>query len=289
MICDENIIKEIWHKALSPGYNDLDFSRELYRELAEYVDKPLDEIEELGKNSQRLLNDEWEAAFSDNPEEYYRRNTTYLYNLIHWHANYGEVKARVQIMLYLMQRDLTKVLDFGAGVGSTAILFAVNGFDVSVADIAEHLLSFLQFRMKRRGLQCDCYNLNDCKLPLRHVDAVTAIDVLEHVENPKSVIKEIYQSLKPGGLFCFNVCGNDAAPMHISEAEDVLCYMNILGFARVKGHGVPLFIYKKVSGNVLMTVRGIASFAYYRARLKLRHSLSHLGVYENLKQIVRGR
>jgi len=158
---DDEVIKEIWRDALHPRCEERDFPSEVYGELADYVGMPWKEIEKIGRESQRVLNYQWAAGSAQDPVAFYRQNRTYLYNLVHWHANYGEVEARVLIMQYLKDRSLMNVLDFGSGVGSTCILFAMNGFKVSAADIALPLLSFLEFRMRRRGLHCSLYNLNE--------------------------------------------------------------------------------------------------------------------------------
>ncbi len=104
---------------------------------------PLEEVANKGVDSQSMLNQEWiefERTGGRDASDYYRKNTTYLYNLTHWHANYGETEARVRVLEYYKKHGLKNVLDFGSGIGSTSILMASNGLNPSSADVAESLL-----------------------------------------------------------------------------------------------------------------------------------------------------
>ena len=277
-------IKSEWISALSPGASEDDFKFRLLSELSEFTKKPVNEIVKLGEDSQNALNNEWNVEYENDSTEYYRKNTTYLYNLIWWHSNYGQVNERVRILRYLKKNNILEILDFGSGIGSTAILFGMNGFKVSIADIAEPLMEFLDFRMKKRNLKYTSYNLNYDQLPANKFDAVTAIDVLEHVNDPKNTLQNIRDSLKPGGLICFNVCGSEGASMHVTEAEEVLCNMERLGFIKQKKHDVPLFIYKKTRKTYFLAFKGIYIFIYYHLRLRLRHILEVLGIYGIIKK-----
>lgn len=278
------IYEKIWRDALVPGCSKETFADGLYCELAEYVNKPVPLIKEWGEHSQERLNSEWKPEYDVDSRGYYQNNTTYLYNLVHWHANYGEAKARVSLMLHLKSMGKTSVLDFGSGVGSTALLFASNGFNISVADIAEPLLSYMSWRMNRRGFDCRIYNLNKDSLPIDAFDAISAIDVFEHVNDPKATLQNIYNSLHEGGLICFNVCGGEGAPMHVTETEEVLCHMRLIGFTMIKNHDVPLFIYKKGTPSI---VGGALWYLYYRNRLVLRHAMEKIGIYQSVRRFIK--
>lgn len=277
----------IWREALTPGVAKEDFTCELYRELAFYLNISEDQVKAMGENSQEKLNYEWEKGSHGNAVQFYRQNMTYLYNLVHWHANYGEVLARVKAMQFIQSKQKTNVLDFGSGIGSTAMLFAVNGLKVTAADVSDVLLLYVKYRMERHGLAIGIINLSESALPANEYDAVTAIDVLEHIEEPKKVLHAIALSLREGGFFCFNVCGNDGAPMHITEAEHVLRLIRLEGFRYVRQNEVPLFIFQKVPQTLFRSLIGLLALGYYSLRLLARRMLTSFGVYPYLRRMLK--
>lgn len=89
------------------------------------------------------------------------------------------------------------VLDFGAGSGAlTARLSACGWFTrISAADIAEY----------RRPISDDVdwiyVDLNDpLPVPDSSFDVIVAVEVIEHLENPRGVAREWNRILKSGGL-----------------------------------------------------------------------------------------
>lgn len=52
-----------------------------------------------------------------------------------------------------------------------------------------------------------CYDLNNVPWPYddESTQTVLAIDVIEHLDNPKSILEEIYRILIPGGLLQLQV------------------------------------------------------------------------------------
>lgn len=87
-----------------------------------------------------------------------------------------------------------RALDLGAGQGRLSQALAERGFEVTAADINED-----QFRA--RGVRFLKLNLNrSLPLPAESFDLVMAVEVLEHLEAPRSFVREIYRVLTPGGL-----------------------------------------------------------------------------------------
>jgi 2-polyprenyl-3-methyl-5-hydroxy-6-metoxy-1,4-benzoquinol methylase len=98
----------------------------------------------------------------------------------------------------------SQVLDFGCGVGMLLPLLKWRGFQVSGVDLdIRHTSSFL-----------DAFGIHDVTivpaesltmLPGAHFDAVTALDVLEHVPNLEEMVVRLGELLRPGGKLI--VCG----------------------------------------------------------------------------------
>jgi SAM-dependent methyltransferase len=99
------------------------------------------------------------------------------------------------------------LLDFGCGPGRDLITFRDLGHHVIGLEGAEALAA-----MARSHSACEVWHQNfiQLKLPAEHFDGVFANAVLFHIPSlilPR-VLKELYATLKPGGvLFCSNPRG----------------------------------------------------------------------------------
>jgi len=91
-----------------------------------------------------------------------------------------------------------RLLDIGCGDGTLGH-FAKNKYkEVYGIDISEEALRIAE----KRGIIVKKVNLNEEKLPFEneYFDAVTCLDVIEHVFEPRDLIKEINRVLKRGGI-----------------------------------------------------------------------------------------
>jgi len=98
----------------------------------------------------------------------------------------------------------TSILDVGCGAGFLANPLAGEGYQVTGIDMSEDSLSVARRFDSTKSvnyMHADAYSL---PFPDHSFDVVTAMDFLEHVEDPASVIKELSRVLKPGGIFIFH-------------------------------------------------------------------------------------
>jgi 2-polyprenyl-6-hydroxyphenyl methylase / 3-demethylubiquinone-9 3-methyltransferase len=103
----------------------------------------------------------------------------------------------------LLKSD-TKVLDVGCGGGFLSNALAQQGLQVTGVDLSTESLDVARSYDTTKSvsyLTADAY-----KLPFedQSFEVVTAMDFLEHVEDPARVIKEFSRVLKPNGLFIFH-------------------------------------------------------------------------------------
>ncbi len=108
----------------------------------------------------------------------------------------------------IVDRDLRgKALDFGAGAGQlTRELLAMDRFaQVSAADI---MPAPPEFAGKIEWIQ------QDLNLPLENHDAafdvVISAEVIEHLENPRSMMRDLYRLVRPGGTVIVTTPNNES-------------------------------------------------------------------------------
>lgn len=105
----------------------------------------------------------------------------------------------------LLGRESQRVLDLGCGAGFIAIPLARAGHDVTGIDLSESTLSVARSRSSPE-LPVRFERADVCAVPEPDAsfDAVLALDLLEHVEQPAALIREAARVLKPGGQFIYH-------------------------------------------------------------------------------------
>jgi 2-polyprenyl-3-methyl-5-hydroxy-6-metoxy-1,4-benzoquinol methylase len=98
-----------------------------------------------------------------------------------------------------------KALDFGAGTGSLTRQLAGSGMfgEVAAADLMPQPAG-----LGVRWMEADLNN----PLPVQaeSFDTIIAAEVIEHLENPRAMSRELFRLLKPGGLAVISTPNNES-------------------------------------------------------------------------------
>jgi len=117
-----------------------------------------------------------------------------------WHIGRGHIIAE-QLARFLGERTGTQILNVGSGTGGTVPLLERFGSVLNV-DVAEEAVE----ACRRRGIR-NVMKVEGIHLPFHEelFDLVTALDVLEHIENDAEALTEWHRLLKPDGKLLLTV------------------------------------------------------------------------------------
>ena len=101
------------------------------------------------------------------------------------------------------------VLDIGCGTGTLSIDLAKAGYKVVATDLSEEMLQIVNLRAKEENvdLEIALYDLLD-PIDFLFDNIIAAMDVINHLTDLEDVefgFTNIYNSLKPNGIFIFDV------------------------------------------------------------------------------------
>lgn len=283
-------IKSLYKNSLLlPGVYDL--AESLIQELTEYKGLSKETVQQLQEGSKDLLNEEWEKRKS--VVDFYAETEHYLYDLSLFHSKYGACKPIISTLGFARIKGLSRILDFGAGIGSAGIIFAKDGLEVTLAEVSDLLLGFATWRFKRRNLEAKFINLLKEDLPKDTFELVISTDVFEHLRDPQGEIEKIHRSMKDGGYLFFDIATEqkDSRLMHISTAKDILPFVRSRGFRKVPIDTGGLHCYQKVNRPKVINylIGQYDAYVYYPLRWFLLEILKKMHIKPEVGEILTGK
>ena len=245
---------DLWHEALIlPGHASL--LESMVEELAEYLGEDPAAVSDRCATGQHLVAEEWKSSGLEKGsdpkslEQFYSASRGYL---TAFGAQYPNVPELEFLARAAAKARFETYLDFGSGIGSVGIFSARRGLEVTLADISPHLLEYAAWRFKRRGLKVNTIDLRSAKLPEDGFQLVTALDVVEHLPDPRAFVRSIAASTKRGGLFAFNVSSAASQyPQHITSYEDIAWGLRAAGFRQRHVMG-EVYVFERISTSPAM-------------------------------------
>lgn len=107
---------------------------------------------------------------------------------------------------YVQNWNGLKVLDVGCGGGYTSEFLAKRGAIVSGLDLSRKSIEAASWHASQTGLRIDYLQGSAEAIPFEDnsFDAAVCVDVLEHINDLRQVILEIYRILKQNSMFFFD-------------------------------------------------------------------------------------
>lgn len=94
-------------------------------------------------------------------------------------------------------RRTNRLLDIGCGAGSLLEAARRAGWEAHGTEVSAPAVE----HARAAGFEVFCGDLADAPYPEGHFDVVTASEILEHLPEPRALVREAARVLRPGGLF----------------------------------------------------------------------------------------
>lgn len=197
----------------------------LKQDLSEFFNEPLDVVETKMKTSVLDQVVSWHER-EGSVEDYYRHNKYYVYGGVWWNDLQGVQRTRLLPLIHIKN---AKVLDLGCGIGCASFILAGQGNRVTGYDINTIAIDFSNFRKSKCGLDVE-FTIE--KPDVSQFDFVVAIDVLEHIEDLHTFLKEL-GSMKSGARLYHYDNFKDTGlgdPQHFDHSKNFNQWLKEAGF-----------------------------------------------------------
>ncbi len=180
----EQRANDYYYQRIGPRFlNAWDAVQDL-EELKEYLGSEYDE--HLLRTSAAAVEREEEEL--GNEEAFYRSSRMYLYDLTAFAMTGTKVPYHWDLRRVVPPGS--RVLDWGCGIGSDGLRLIGAGYHVAFADFESPSTRYLRWRLERRGIEADVYDITSDEIPT-DFDAAYAFDVIEHVDDPFAFLAEM--------------------------------------------------------------------------------------------------
>ncbi|MHA6252183.1 class I SAM-dependent DNA methyltransferase [Oceanobacillus sp. CAU 1775] len=158
-----------------------------------------------------------------------------LYDYLMAHAPYDEWVSFTEEILKNHSGDTKRMVDFGCGTGEITTKLASKGYEMTGVDYSSDMLAIASQKATEQRL-----NIQWLQQDLRELDglsnydvAISYCDVINYITEPEELsktMKNINDTLKPGGIFLFDVHDLEYIEEYylgqtFAEVEDEISYI----------------------------------------------------------------
>jgi 2-polyprenyl-3-methyl-5-hydroxy-6-metoxy-1,4-benzoquinol methylase len=237
----------------------------------------------------------WSDPFPIDTAEYYQKNYRILYKGTYspkikhiYRAANVAIERYKRLETHLAGKK--KVLEIGSGGGEFSYLLTKKGFDVSAIEPNE---GYGNYSKEQYGLNVQIGFAQNLEFTAGTFDFITMSHVLEHVDNPTTMLEKLRTWLKPNGILALEVpnveavCQSPKSTFHTAHLfnfnpETLALLARKTGFSVIQsvlsedGGNLTLIAQKSETTNALLAIAGNYEkvFAIVKNHTVLNHYLS---------------
>lgn len=123
-----------------------------------------------------------------------------------------------------------KILDVGSATGVFLKISKDKGWETTGVEVSKYAATF---SAKKFHLKVFCGELQNAKFKNNHFDVVTGWDLIEHVEEPAKLVKEIKRILKPKGYIALQTTMTDSLLFLVADLVYKLTFGKVSKLAQM--------------------------------------------------------
>ena len=258
---DKAAAHQMWTELLVRGRN-LRPTEAVALDLASYFGRSVDDVQKVRDEVNEIAQKQWSQADRSTPaavRDFYKNASNIVFSGLSFHARQAEGPGGalpIDVVAAIHPSGSAEMLDFGAGVGTAAALFARAGWRVTLAEVSVPLLDFARWRLPQLGIEATYVDLNNEQIGQDRYDLITAFNTMAHV--PPSALDEtlttLRNALRDDGLLVFDVDARKRErgqkyhfyvhPHFYEHPNEVLRKIRRLGFTK-KSSIRSMFVFQK--------------------------------------------
>jgi SAM-dependent methyltransferase len=200
------------------------------------------------------VRDAWNHFWHQNPDynnhvkilDFYRTTESYIFELMAANNMIETLNSYCVFLEEIKNKNITQVIDYGAGVGSLVILLKEKKYDVIYADLKSKTSDFARWRFKERQMDIPFLELDDNIKQLTESDLIICTEVLEHIPNPEELIlsfKSKYLAISESFDYIDEFCTH--LPQHKGKSSKFIQMMYKLDFKLISDKAYPIYLFEK--------------------------------------------